>query len=189
MQGFIFALFATFIAGLGARDQVLVAVLSDKLGRRRSLLVLACLTGAFACAFAAWATREFSAHLDYAGRLVLACFALIAGGLESIFIGPRRRAREPTRSLFAAAIVFLMDQMADAARFLVLAIALLTDPVAAGVGGAVGNAASLMVGWLGAGPLLGAQGGLRQARRWAGGLMLCAAMVLAGAVWVAFRGY
>ena len=187
MQGMIFAFFATLISGMGARDQVLVAVLSDRLGRRVSVLVIACLTGAFACGFAAWATQEFSAELNYPARLVLACFALAAGGVESLLIGPRRRAKEPTRSLFAAALVLLMDQMADASRFLVLAIALATDPISAGVGGALGNAVSLGIGWLGAGPLLGAEGGLRQVRRWAGGLMLAVAIGLAGFVWMVFR--
>ena len=84
-------------------------------------------------------------------------------------------------------LVLLMDQMADASRFLVLAIALATDPMAAGAGGAVGTAASLLIGWLGAGPLLDASGGLAQARRWAGGLLLAVAIGLAGFVWMVFR--
>ena len=186
MQGVIFAFFATLLAGMGARDQVLVAVLTDKLGRRRSILLIACLTGAMACGFAAWATQEFAAQLNRPARMVLACFALAAGGLESLIIGPRRRAKEPTRSLFAAALVLLFDQIVDASRFLVLAIALATDPISAGLGGALGNATSLMLGWLGAGPLLGAAGGLRTARRWAGGLLLIVAISLAVVVWVVF---
>ena len=186
MDGLIYAFVATLLAGMGARDQVLVAVLTDKLGRRGTLLTLACLTGAIASIFAAWATREVAAQLTYPARMVLACFALAAGGLESILIGPRRRAREPTRSLFAAALVLLMDQMADASRFLVLAIALATDPVAAAIGGTLGNAASLLVGWLGAGPLLGLEGGLRTGRRFAGTLLLLAAIGFTVFVWVVF---
>ena len=71
------------------------------------------------------------------------------------------------------------DQITDTARFLILAIALASEqPLAAGVGGAVGGAVALWLGaaqarWLvGAGPLL------RGIRSSAGVLLLIAGVVL-----------
>jgi hypothetical protein len=45
MNGLLYAFIACFLAGCGARDQVLVAALTDRLGPRLSLLAIACFTG------------------------------------------------------------------------------------------------------------------------------------------------
>jgi hypothetical protein len=169
----LWALLSCLLAGIGARDQMLVAALTARLGRHGGLLLMGCITGALASGFAAWATQEIAGQMTYPARLVLACFALAAAGVESLVFQPKFKAKEPTRSLFAAAIVLLSQQAADAARFLVLAIALVTDaPVPAAVGGAMGTGGTLLLGWLAAGEMLDAQSGIVTIRRWAGTVLL-----------------
>lgn len=192
MNAALWALCACFLAGIGARDQMLVAALTARLGRHGGLLLMGCITGAMACALAAFAAREIAGAMPHPARLVLACFALAAGGLESLLVQPRFTASEPTRSLFAAALVLLMVQAMDAARFLVLAIALASDaPVQAAVGGAAGTLFALVLGWLAAEALLDAQGSLAsiwivRIRRVAGGLLLAAGVALGLRVWLLF---
>jgi hypothetical protein len=73
--------------------------------------------------------------------------------VESLLITPGRQAKEPTRSLFAALLVLLLNQVVDASRFIVMAIALACEaPVWAALGGTAGGAAAMAVGWFGAGP-------------------------------------
>jgi len=116
---------------------------------------------------------------------VLACFALAAAGFESLVFKPKFTAKEPTRSLFAAALVLLMHQAADAARFITFAIALLTyAPIPAAVGGAMGTAFALTMGWLASGALLDAQGGIITIRRWAGTILLGVGLGMALWIWI-----
>jgi len=180
MTGCLFALLAALLAGLGARDQMLVANLSARFGPRPMLLATAIASGALASGLAAWASREVSAELSHAALLLLAALSLGMAGAESLLLSPGKAPREPTNSLGAAAIVLFADQITDTARFLILAIALASEqPLAAGVGGAVGGAVALWLGaaqarWLvGAGPLL------RSIRSGAGFLLLIAGVVLA----------
>ena len=94
--------------------------------------------------------------------------------LELIFARAPRPPAEPTHSLGAFLIVLLAQQLTDAARFLILAIALATRaPIAAGVGGALASMALVAAGWM-AGEALAARSfkGLRRA--------LGAAMLLVG---------
>lgn len=187
MNAALWAMCACFLAGIGARDQMLVAALTARLGRHGGLLLMGGITGAIACALAAFATREIAGGMTYPARLVLACFALAAGGLESLLVKPGFKAREPTRSLFAAGLVLLMHQVADAARFLVLAIALASGAlVPAAVGGAVGTLFALALGWLAAEAMLDAHGGIVPLRRVAGGLLLAAGVGLGFRVWLMF---
>ncbi len=180
MNGFLYAFIACLLAGCGARDQVLVAALTERLGPRLSLLVLACVSGALTSALAAWAAQDLAGMMPHDARLLLASFALGAAGLESLLIGPAPRAREPTRSLFAALLVLMVNQVVDASRFIVLAIALAVDgPWPAALGGAAGGGAAIAAGWLGAGPLLAALPRWRLARRGAGALLLAAGLGLA----------
>jgi hypothetical protein len=56
---------------------------------------------------------------------------------------------EPTRSLGAIALVLLAEQVADAARFFVLALAVATGaPPLAAAGGALGSGAVLTAAWM-----------------------------------------
>jgi phosphoglycerol transferase MdoB-like AlkP superfamily enzyme len=72
--------------------------------------------------------------MNHRSRLLLASFALAAAGVESLLVSPGRRAKEPTRSLFAALLVLAISQIVDASRFIVLAIALLHAPLSAALG-------------------------------------------------------
>ena len=98
-----------------------------------------------------------------------------------LLFGPRQVPDEPTHSLGAAAIVLLAHQLTDAARFVVFALAVVTSaPIAAGMGGAAGSAATVALGWLAAADLP-----LREvitARRIAGGVLvlLAASLALSG---------
>jgi hypothetical protein len=184
MNAALWAMLGCFLAGIGARDQMLVAALTARLGRHGGLLLMGALTGTLASCFVAWASVEIALSLSYPARLVMACFALGAAGFESLVFKPKFKAKEPTRSLFAAALVLLMQQAADASRFLVFAIAMLTDaPIPAAAGGAVGTAFALTMGWLAAGAMLDAQSGITQIRRWAGAVLLGVGVGLALWIW------
>lgn len=184
----LWAMLGCFLAGMGARDQMLVAALTARLGRHGGLLLMGAISGALASALAAWFSREIAAQMAYPARLVLACFALVAAGGEALLFRPRFKAKEPTRSLFAAALVLLIHQAADAGRFIVLALALLGDaPIPAAAGGAVGTFFALLLGFLASGAMLDAQGGIVQIRRWAGALLLGVGLALSGWIWLGFN--
>jgi len=186
MNAALWAMVGCFLAGIGARDQMVVAGLTARLGRHPGLLALGFLTAALASGFAAWASGEIAAQMSYPARAILACFALAAAGVESLVFKPRITPKEPTRSLFAAALVLVTQQAADGARFLVFAVALLADfPLAAAVGGAVGTGFALLLGWLAAGVMLEAGSGIVAIRRWAGAILLGAGLGMALWIWLA----
>lgn len=178
MTGLVFTLVAVLLAGVGARDQITLAQLSGLQGGRMALLLTGVLTACLTAAFAAWAALAVMPMLMPNARLVLAAMALALAGAESLVFAPRRKPEEPTHSLGALAVVLLAHQLTDAARFLVFAIAVATAaPVSAGVGGAVGGALVVGLGW--AVPGLAGNARLRRARRWIGALLVLIALVLA----------
>jgi hypothetical protein len=125
MTGALLAFLAALLAGVGARDQMLLAGLAARRSLPATLLVVAILTAAFAG------------------------MAAVVAGLECLVIVPKRTPEEPTRSLFAAAVVLLAHQLTDGARFLVFAIAVATAvPPAAALGGAAGSVATVLIGAL-----------------------------------------
>ena len=175
MTGCLFALLAALLAGLGARDQMLVANLSARWGPRPALLATAIATGALASGLAAWATREVATGLPHAACLLVAAISLVAAGADSLLLGPGKPPKEPTNSLGAAAIVLFADQITDSARCLILAVALASEqPLSAGVGGAVGGAAALVLGGMQARWLVDAGPWLKAIRRGAGVVLLLA---------------
>ena len=141
MTGFLFAFLATLLAALGARDQLLVAQLAKAQGQRVALLAvaLACALGASAAAAKLAAVllgAEFAGQP--AARFIFAGLSLVLAGGEALLLGARRAPEEPTRSLFAAGVVLLAQQVTDAVRFLILGLALATSaPVPAVVGKAM----------------------------------------------------
>lgn len=163
----IFALLAVLIVGVGARDQLLVAQLAARQGRHPAALVLA-----------AWAALALTAQMNGNARLFFAALACGFAGLELILARAPKPPAEPTHSLGAFLIVLIAQQLTDAARFLVLAIALATRaPIAAGVGGALASMAVVAAGWLAGNALAGF--GFRPLRRWLGAAMLLAGTGLA----------
>lgn len=176
MSGFLFALIACVLASLGARDQALVASLRAVQGPRPALLLVTLAAAAATTALAAWAGARLLADLAPHQRGLAAALGLLAAGGEMLLLGTPRAPTEPTRSLFAALVVLLAHQVTDAARLLVLTLAVATAaPVPAGLGGFMGSAAALAAGWLA--PALPPR--LRTARRLAGlGLAMLGAVLL-----------
>lgn len=155
MTGFLLALVATFLAGFGARDQVLVAGLAARNGARPALLLTALLTAAIAAAGAVWLAGGFAPQLAPAARRMLAVLALAVAALEMIVVRPKAPPTEPTQSLGATGLVLLAQQITDAARFLLFAIVTASAlPLAAGLGGALGGMAVVTTGWMAGDALL-----------------------------------
>jgi hypothetical protein len=175
MTGLLFALLATLLVGVGARDQVLVAQLAQRQGGRPSLLLVAIASGMLAAGLAAWGGAQVAGLMVGNARLFLVALALGLAGLELIIFRPRAAPAEPTHSLGAFAIVIFAMQLTDAARFVVFALAALTRaPLTTGLGGAVGAALVVGAGWL----LVGQAPWLGQVRRGLGVALLLLAVGL-----------
>lgn len=146
MAGFLFALLAVLTTGLGARDQVLMA----RMAGRGSVLPVGLVCALLATAAAGWAGHAVAPLIDSGTRAMLVAMALGFAAVELIFVRPGRKPLEPTQSLGAFAVVILAQQLTDAARFTVFAIAAASPlPWVAVGGGALGSAASVLAGWLG----------------------------------------
>ncbi len=177
MSGFLFTLIAVVLAGIGARDQLTVAALAQRLGTGSQLLSAIAVSVASA-ALAAWAAIAIAPLLAPQARMLLAAMALAMAGGESLLLSLAKVPQEPTRSLGALAIVLFAHQLTDAARFLVFAIAMATAaPFSAGLGGAVGGAIVVTAGWLA--PDLAGRPQLRTARRVIACVLLGVAALLA----------
>lgn len=181
MTAALFAFLGVVIVGLGARDQLLVAGIAARPDRSALVLVTALLSAGLATAAMVWAGLRLAPLMPGAGRQLFAALALAAAGLELALIQPRPAPAEPTQSLGAFGIVFLAQQLGDAARFVVLALAAAAPlPLAAGLGGFLGSAAVLVAGWLGGADLLALR--LKHVRRGLGLILLLIAAVLAARV-------
>lgn len=153
------AFLAALLASMGARDQLLVAELRERLGGHGGLLAVGWLVAAVTAAVAAWGGTLIADTLFPAAKQMLLGIALVLSAFELAW--PRKRAtpQEPTRSLGAIAIVLFGYALTDAARFLVFAIAVGSAvPAMAAIGGALGGGAALTLGW--------ALGGELTAWRW-----------------------
>lgn len=177
MTGFLLAMIATFVAGIGARDQVLVAGFAHRQGQRPALLLVAMACAALAAIVAIWLAGSFAPDMTPPVRRMLAVLALGLAALEMLLTRPRKQAEEPTQSLGAFGIVLLAQQMTDASRFLLFAISVASLlPGAVGIGGALGGAAVVAAGWAGGRSLLDLP--MVRIRRWLGGALLVLAAVL-----------
>ncbi len=148
MDGFLLALLLVFALALGGRDQWLVAQLADALERSAPLLVIGVMTATISAAVMAWVGAEFAALLPRRAAQMLVAFALGLAALELAWPVRVKPPQEPTRSLGAIAIVLLARQIGDGARFVVFALAAWANlPAATGLGGALGGAAAVALGW------------------------------------------
>lgn len=146
MAAFLFALLAVLAAGLGARDQVLMA----RMAGRGSVLAIGLICALLTTTAAGWAGHTVAPLINAPARAMLVAMALGFAALELIFVQPDRKPLEPTQSLGAFTVVILAQQLTDAARFTVFAIAAASAvPWVAVSGGALGSAASVLAGWLG----------------------------------------
>lgn len=179
MSGFLFAFLASIVVGIGARDQALVAALSERQGARPAVLVLAMLSACASAAVATWAGVQVIPMLVPAARTMLVAMVLAVAALELLVIRPLKAPAEPTESLFAFGAVLLAQQLTDASRFVLFALAAASQfPAATALGGAIGGSATVLAGWMLAGELR--QWPLTTVRR---GLGL---VLLALAAWLAF---
>lgn len=179
MAAALFAFLAAAIAGIGARDQLLIAALAARLGRGWGVLAVALACAVISTAAAVWAAQALAGELNHRAGLLLAALALGLAALELALLRARPAPDEPTRSLGAAAIVLLATQLTDATRFLVFAIAIATEvPRIALLGGALGSMAVVAAGWLGGAELLDLP--FRPARR---ALAAVLALIAAWLVW------
>jgi hypothetical protein len=148
MAALFLTLLAAALALAGGRSAMLIARLSGALGGGAGLLAVGWITAAAASALAAWAGSWLAPLMPPAGKTMFAAAALAIAALELLFAFPRRAPTEPTRSLGAIGVVLFAGQMTDAARFLVLALAVATgEPVLAAIGGTLGTGAVLTAGW------------------------------------------
>lgn len=178
MPAFYLTLIAVLLAGIGARDQVTVAGLALRQGRRPGVLLAALLSAVLTAVFAAWAARVALAELPPPARSIFAAIALGMAGLESMVLAPRRDPREPTNSLGALLLVLLMHQVTDAQRFLVFGMGVgLAGPVPAGIAGALGGGALVTFAWVR--PDLLDRPAARRTRRVIGALLALAALAIA----------
>ncbi|MEQ1497247.1 MAG: hypothetical protein ABL914_01180 [Novosphingobium sp.] len=146
MAGFLFAMLAVLAAGLGARDQVLVA----RMAPRGAVLVIALVCTLLTSLGAGLAGQAVAPLLNGPARAMLVAMALGLAALELLVIRPKRKPDEPTQSLGAFGLVLLAQQLTDAARLMIFAIAAANPlPLAVIAGGVLGSAASVLAGWLG----------------------------------------
>lgn len=177
MSAFYLAFLSVLLAGLGARDQLTVAALSQRQRGRPGVLLVGLAVSVATAAFAAWAASYIAPLLVPRARLVMVAIALALAGVESLWPFASRRMEEPTASLGALAIVLLAHQLTDAARFLVFGLAVaFAAPFAAGAGGAAGGALSLAAGWMLPEAFCDAR--IRWLRRAIGGVLLLTAAVV-----------
>ena len=149
MAALLFTLLAVLIVGLGARDQRLLAGLVDCQGARPALLVIALVSALATVGVAVWAAQVIAAAMPAPARLLFAAMALALAGLEMLVWRSRPAPTEPTNSLGAFAVVLLAQQLTDATRFVIVAMAVVTRaPVPVALGGMAGAVALALIGWL-----------------------------------------
>ncbi len=149
MPAFFLALVLALLGSTGGRDQRLVATLTARFGAGFGLLAVAWLSTAISSTALALAGSAIADLMAPDAKSMLVAFVLLLGAAELAW--PRRpeEPEEPTRSLFAILLVMLSRQAGDAARFLVFAVSVATGaPVLAAIGGFLGGAASLTLGWM-----------------------------------------
>lgn len=148
MAPFLFALISVFLLSLGARDQLMMARMSASSGQAGSLLLIGILVSAISAGVMAYAGSWMASLLPTRAQYMLAAFALGAAAVELAWRVKLKKMHEPTQSKGAFGVVLAATQMHDAARFLVFALAAGASMAGvAGLGGALGGAAALYLGW------------------------------------------
>ncbi len=152
MPGFFLSLLACFVVTLAGREQLRIARLSQALGSTSGMIWLVWSSSIVTSAIAAWLAMTIAPVMPPAGKEMFVAFALVIGGLEVAFLRARRQPKEPTRSSGAILIVLFSAQMADAARFLIMALAILmAEPVMVAAGGILGSGIALTIAAMAAG--------------------------------------
>lgn len=160
------AFLTTFLLGSGGRDQVLIAALAAKLGRRASLLVAGLVATVLASFAVTWLAAWIGSVLGDRTASQLAVLALLLAGLQIAWLGESRIPAEPTRSLGAITLGFVILQIADPVRLAILGLGFVKPDNVSQIGAGMGAAAAIAAGWF-------ANDGLpldllRRVRKWLG---------------------
>ena len=154
MSAFLFALVAVMVTSLGSRDQLLIANISERLGRPTPLLIIGCVVAVITAVLMTLSGQYIAALLPSAAKTMLVGFALMMAAVELAWPNKRSFIKEPTRSLVATAIVLFARQVGDGSRFLIFAFAAGSGtPWFAAIGGALGGIGAVILGWSMAGDL------------------------------------
>lgn len=143
---FLLSLTAVFAVSLGGRDQMLVARLSERLGKSGGLLAVSALASTASAMLMAAAGLAMTLVLPGPAADMLVAIALLFAAVELAWPRAGRLPKEPTASLFATFVVLLARQVGDAARFCVFAFAAGGSAWLAGAGGAIGGFGALALG-------------------------------------------
>ncbi|MEO1731216.1 MAG: hypothetical protein AAFR64_10800 [Pseudomonadota bacterium] len=182
MDSFLFCLVLVCAIALGGREQMLVAQLSDGLAdhsgalirRPIPLLALGLVCCVISAGVMAYAGMTMADILPERAAHMLVAFALAIAAFELAWPVKLKPVAEPTRSTAAIGAVLLWRQLGDAARFVIFAFAAeATYPLTAFIGGALGGAAALTIGWIS-----GREALSRLPLRWAR-LAMAAALIVA----------
>jgi hypothetical protein len=148
MPALFLALLTSALAMLGGRPTLLTARLSGNLGGSFGLIAACWVTAIATSALAGWGGAWLAPQMAPAAKSMFVAAALAVSALELLFMRSGKAPAEPTRSLGAIALVLLAEQVADAARFFVLALSVATGaPALAAAGGALGSGAVLSAAW------------------------------------------
>lgn len=148
MDGFLLAMLLAALLATGGRDQRLVALWADRLGQSAALLAVAIACSCISAGAMAWIGAEFATFLPRRAAQMLVAFALALAAGELMLPVRPKEATEATRSLPVLAVELLARQIGDGARFVVFALAAWSAwPLTAGLGGAIGGAAAVGLGW------------------------------------------
>ena len=148
MDSFLVTLLLVFAIALVGRDQLIIAQFSSQLGRTGGLLAWGAFTATIAAAVMAYAGSTLAEILPERAEAMLVAFALVIAGIELLWPVKIKSMKEPTRSYVAIGVVVLARQIGDAARFVIFALAAqAVYPVWTVVGGAIGGAAAIALGW------------------------------------------
>lgn len=148
MSALFLTLVVAVLAMAGGRSALLVGRLSAVLGSGFGMLAACWLAALASSALAAWAGGLIAPLMQPAGKTMFTAAALALAAVELLVTSSRPAPAEPTRSLGAIALVLFAGQLADASRFLVLALTVATgEPVLAAAGGTLGSGAVLTAAW------------------------------------------
>ncbi|MEL7198400.1 MAG: hypothetical protein AAGL10_08810 [Pseudomonadota bacterium] len=148
MDTFLFTLLLVFVCVQGARDQMLIAQLSDVFDRAFPILFFGVVCAATSAMLLAFAGATIAHILPTRAAEMLVAFALVAAAIELAWPVATKRIKEPTRSSFAISVITIFRQLGDGPRFIIFAFAAAAHYApAAGIGGALGGAAALALAW------------------------------------------
>lgn len=145
---FFAAFITTFLLGIGGRDQVLVAALAARLGRRASLLAAGLVATGVTGFAATWLAISIGTGLSERGTSDLALLAAGLAGLQMAWARQSRLPVEPTRSLGAITLGLLVLQIADPVRLATVSLGLIKPDILPAIGAAGGAGAAITAGWL-----------------------------------------